>query len=793
MDINVTYWKIKRAINRNKKIISRCISITLTVLLLVAVGLLINTVVEADKERERNHIEGKDRSPIKKQPANYEDPGFRLFADNDKYALYADTSTGEIKVQEKQSEKEWYSNPQDWQSDNIAPIKPKLRSQFFITFMNVEKCVELSHNNWTNSIRDGGMTYKTVENGIRFDFAFPTSGVIVPVQYTINENGLIAEVLVNEIQELWSERYLVRDITFLPFFGAGGLEDEGYLMVPDGSGTLIEFNNDKQKSASYVGTVYGENLTLSKLKKVTVDGGSTSLKPTTMFSEQITLPVYGMKCNDNGFLAVITSGDANAKISASTSRKTSSYNQIYSTAAIRDMSNAGMGGGWVFAGGVSSNLNESTEILLEGENYTIQFYFLEKGNADYSAMSASYRQHLEANKQLPNSKLTNKNYLVLDLIGAVSIEKFVMGIKMPVVTALTTYNDVVNIVKELKAEGVENIIINYSGAVKGGMGNKIYTSVKPESKLGSKKEFNRMLEYLKEENVILFLETNPVDLYNNGNGYNGNDVGVKTFFGKYGFQYEYELDSFEVIEKTRWHLLTPQLAVEATLKFAESAEKAKVENISVDRFGTALYSNYVDGKDYISRTGTMKLWESTLAKLQESSDYVLIHGGNVFCLPFVDVVTDVSGECSEFDMVDQGIPFYQMTMRGSLLMTGEGINTTVDYDYAFLKSLENGTGLKFNLICADVSELVGTKYNDKTSYSYDFWKDIVVEKYLEMQKVYDTIGNEKITYHECVTSDVTLTVFESASLVVNYGTESYTYNGVEVRPYDYVIIPGGAR
>ncbi len=781
MDINVLYWKVKRVIMRNRQLIARCISITLTVAFVVVLGLLANNIYQNDLERERNVVQGLDKSPIKTKPAKYEELGFRLFADNDNFALYADTATGEIKVLEKKTNKEWFSNPQDWDKDIYAPIPTALRAQFMVTFINLDGGVEVAHNNWTDSIRKGGMTYTEVENGIRFDFAFPFSGVIIPVQYTLNEKGLVAEVLVNEIDEQWSTRFIVRDITFLPYFGAGGLEDEGYLMIPDGSGTLIEFNNEKQSSAVYNGMVYGDNLTFPK--------ETTS----SMHSEQISLPVYGVKCNDNGFLAVITSGDANARIHATTSKKTSAYNQVYSTVQIRDTSNAGMGGGWVFAGSVASSITVSTEILTEGANYTLQYYFLEQGNADYSAMSNCYREHLIANNQMADSKLADDKYLVLDLIGAVSIEKYVFGIKMPVVTALTSYNDVVNIVKELKSQGVENIIINYSGAVKGGLQNKINDAFKIESKLGSKKDFNRMLEYLAEENVILFIETNSVDLHEDGNGYVGNDVGVKTFFGKYGFQYQYSLDSYEAIKSTRWHLLTPQLAADATQKFAESAKKANIENLSVDRFGSALYSNYTDGKDYISRTGTQKLWVNTLSTLQDNSDHVLIRGGNAFCVPYADVVTDISTESSDFDMTDKSVPFYQLTMCGNLLMTGEGINTTVDYDHAFLKALETGCSVKFNLICADVTELVGTPYNDKTSYSYDFWKDIVVEKYLELQEVHAAIGSGQILRHENVTKDVTLTVYESASLVINYGLEAYTYNGVEIQPNDYAIIPGGAQ
>ena len=61
---------------------------------------------------------------------------------------------------------------------------------------------------------------------------------------------------------------------------------------------------------------------------------------------------------------------------------------------------------------------------------------------------------------------------------------------------LTTYNDVVEIVKELKGKGVDNLIVNYIGAMNSGLNNKIYDKVKVESVLGSKKEFKAMIEFI---------------------------------------------------------------------------------------------------------------------------------------------------------------------------------------------------------------------------------------------------------------------------------------------------------
>jgi hypothetical protein len=106
--------------------------------------------------------------------------------------------------------------------------------------------------------------------------------------------------------------------------------------------------------------------------------------------------------------------------------------------------------------------------------------------------------------------------------------------------------------------------------------------------------------------------------------------------------------------------------------------------------------------------------------------------------------------------------------------------------------LETGCSLKYNLIYGDVSQLVGTAYNTMVSYSYDYWKDLIAEQNKEMQDAAAKLAGKEIVGHEFLTSDVTLTAYEDAQVVINYGTEVYTYNGQEIAPRDYLILSGGA-
>ncbi len=779
MKINELYWKYKRFFRKRRELIGRIVSITLTVALLAIVAYAAYGIYQADQERKAAANVPKDESEIQsiKNPGyDYKKTGEKYFtevAKNEKMTLSANTNTGEICVQDEYGKK-WYSNPQDRSSVTLRKGKTKLGAQLQVTFVNKDVGVPVPLDNHAYSISKGTMTHELVENGIKFTFGFTKANVYIPVQYTLTEDGFQAEILVNEIVGVGSGAHMIDRIDLLPYFGAGGESDNGYLFVPDGSGALVEFNNNKPQMQSYEAQVYGKNLT-------TITGKQETVRQTAH------LPIFGAKVDNNAFLGVITTGDANSTISAASSGQVNAYNIVYPSAILTEYTLSVIdeqGGKAKDAFSIDARENQT-----EGKNYCVRYFFLEGDDADYIGMSNCYRDYLEKNNLVNDSKLAEGKYMVLDLIGAVSIKKYVMGVKKPVVTPLTTYNDVVEIVKELKSAGVENLIINYIGAMDSGLNNEIYDKVSTESVLGSKKEFRNMVDYLKNEGVILFMETNPVDLYEDGNGYQENKDTVKTWFDAYAFQYKYFLDTMKSDSASRWHLMRPRLVNEAVEKFASSMGKWNLQNLSIDRIGGALYSDFDEEPGmYISRAATRDAWCQMLGGMAESTDYLMLHGGNAYVTTYADVITDTSDSYSGFDMQDWSIPFYQITFQDTNLLTGVGINTTVDYEYAFLKALETGSSLKYNLIYGDISDLVGTDYNTMVSYSYNYWKDLAIEQYLEMQKAVGHFAGQKIVNHVYLAEDVTMTQYEKGAVIVNYGTESFVYEGKVVSAKDYLVI-----
>lgn len=771
-------FKLKRIMHRNRELISRVISITLTVAFLAIIGVALYNVYLADKQKEIEANKPKDESSIEIEKGwDYGDPGYNKVAENDALIMEADYTTGEIRITEKKSGHQWYTNPPDRKNDMIIAIRTQINSQFHVRFLDTEYKTVLDFDNYGASIKKGGMSHELVENGIKFTFAFPQANVYIPVQYTLVGDAFQAEILSDEIVHVGDHSYMIESIALLPYFGAGGLNDNGYLFIPDGSGTLINYNNNKQRTQTYTAPVYGRNPTIE-------------LKTQETVRESINMPVFGAKTNDHAYLGVIISGDSSSTITANTSKKISSYNTVYSSAVYREYVLKTSTPNKFY--GIETRLMETSDNLLEGQNYAVRYYFMDGEDANYTGMAERYKEHLQESGKLQKTDLVNDKHLVLDLVGAVSIEKYVFGIKQPVVTALTTYNDVVTIVKELKEQGVDKLIVNYIGALDGGLKNKPYSKVNTEGVLGSKKEFNAMVDYLKEQGVQLFLETNPVELYNNGNGYDSNGDAVKGFFDQNAFEYIYKLDSL-MPTSTRWRLMKPELVPGFVEKFTNSAEKWNVSNISIDRLADSLYSNYEKDVPNVTRSMSMAYWEQTLKQAGESADYLMVHKGNAYSLPYADIITDTASGSSDFDMTDASVPFYQIVVQDSKLTTSVPLNTTVDYTQAFLRALETGCSLKYNLIYGDVSDLVGTEYNTMVSYSYEFWKDIIVEEYKAMQQAGQVFAGKAILNHEMLTEDVSLTEYENGTLIVNHGNESYTYQGTLIGARDYLVVMGGAE
>ena len=135
----------------------------------------------------------------------------------------------------------------------------------------------------------------------------------VSVIYRLDGNDLVVEMPYSEVR--CSSDYPIVNIGILPLFGAGGTADTGYMLVPEGSGALINFNNGKRSQNAYYANLFGW------------DYGT---KRTEVVNEtEAPFGVFGVSNEDGAFICIMEDGNSYGAVSADIAGRVHSYNLVY--------------------------------------------------------------------------------------------------------------------------------------------------------------------------------------------------------------------------------------------------------------------------------------------------------------------------------------------------------------------------------------------------------------------------------------------------------------------------------
>ena len=160
---------------------------------------------------------------------------------------------------------------------------------------------------------ESGYTYADYEADKELDNAEKSSDkpvFNVNMVYRLEGEDLVVEIPLAELEG--KDEYPIYSITPLPFFGAGGKEDDGYLLVPEGGGAIINFNNGKLSQNSYYANLYGWDMALGR--------------DAVVHNTRIYYNTFGISEGDDSFLCIMEEGVPYAAVQADISGHFNSYN-----------------------------------------------------------------------------------------------------------------------------------------------------------------------------------------------------------------------------------------------------------------------------------------------------------------------------------------------------------------------------------------------------------------------------------------------------------------------------------
>ncbi|WP_123041817.1 DUF5696 domain-containing protein [Cohnella candidum] len=686
-------------------------------------------------------------------------------------ALDFRTDTAEIKVTDLASGAVWTSNPVDRDADSIAKgvKKQDLNAQLLLDYVDPQnKPFQL--NNFTGSVKSGTFTWKPIASGIEVDFEFPQAGFVIPVQYSLKDDGFVATVAADRIEQ--QGKYRLVNVNLLPFFGAGGLKDEGYLFVPDGSGALIRFNNGKSLYKSYDDRVYGGDLAVDR-----PEAHETK--------EDIRIPVFGLKRGASAYVAVIHKGSYQAGITASVSRKNNQYNAVSSYLNLLEFETNVL---------MEGTANEKTVVRASastagGQPFEVRYYFLNGDKADYAGMAERYRQYLTEEQGVKPFDWPKAGQLplMLEIIGGVKKRDTFLGIPYTTVEALTSFDDLRRMTDRLIGKGIRTIGIRYEGWTSGGMKDEVPTSPDAETALGGNKSFRKLASDLKQKGVAFYPAVDPVQLYENGNGFNKFMDAAKNISRAPALIRSYLLSTGAKDRNVRpWYLLKPESVREAVGRYSESARKKGIGRTAYQSIGSMVYSDF--RKRMLSKNETGRIWEESLKTAASRSEGLSFDHANAYAFSSAENVTDVPLYSSRYDVEDDSVPFYSIALSGLIPAYSEPINLAGNTRAYLLKLIETGTFPAYRFVAGDGSRLIGTEFDGLYSGGFEPWFDDVAAEYRELDEALRPILGQPIVDHDQIAEGVYRTVFANGkTAAVNYTDKTATVDGEPVEPNGYRI------
>lgn len=250
----------------------------------------------------------------------------KVIAENDSYKLYFNEDTTNFALQSKSDSYVWWATPLNADKDENAKTaqRKNMQSPFYIVYGDVSTHTSQRMNIYDGSIKSGDFEIQEIENGVKIIYRISKIEAEIPMTITLEKDNVNVSIISEEIKEKEatdSKGLVLLDIGLLQFFNAATSEDEGYMVVPDGSGAVINYNNQRINAQAYNNDVYGLDTSVGQLTRPSK-------------TEQVYLPVIGAVTNGektkHGYMAIAESGDTCASVNATVSGQNStSYNNTW--------------------------------------------------------------------------------------------------------------------------------------------------------------------------------------------------------------------------------------------------------------------------------------------------------------------------------------------------------------------------------------------------------------------------------------------------------------------------------
>lgn len=598
----------------------------------------------------------------------------------------------------------------------------------------------------------------------------------IPLEYRLNGDAVDVSIPMNHVVENGGGT-LFR-IQMLRYFGTAGVDESGYMLVPNGSGSLINFNNGKSAATQYSEYVYGIDPLAAEY---TVRENTENAK----------MALFGIFREESAIFATIEDGASFAYLTAYVSGKINEYNFVYPTFVVRGNDRLSMFG---------TTGNEAEIPVIEPNYYdaniTVKYTMLPQEKATYAQAANYYRERLVSEGKLTADTDGDENLkFYYDVLGGVTMTKFFLGTQYNGMYTMTDFDQAAEIYEDLKQSGITNQVMNFQGWMNHGYHHDVVDQIKIPGALGGKsglEELNRLLAA--DGNTlygdVAFQEVSYVSRhYSYGNE-------TSRYYGA-GYVAELGLVHPATLRRTsglgyaenHYFLISPKFLVRYVDAFTKKIEKIDMGGISLRDLGSELHSDK-KRTNIIDREAALDVVLASLGQIRDTGRDLLINAGNDYSFAYADDMINVPLSANDYYIVDSTVPFYEMLIHGYIDYAGGNINLSDTYDRSdiVLNLVEYGASPHFMFTCRSASDMKNTGLNRYYATTYENWKEDAVAIYTDVNNALKHVSGAAIIDHQVLEGGVKAVTYSNGVIIyINEGQTDQKAGGVTVPARSYEI------
>ena len=705
-----------------------------------------------------------------------------LIAENDKLRLYYDEDIISFKIENKDTN---YVFATHIDRVNAGTYDSLLSGGLGIEYIQVTKGMNIVEN---VGITDIALTQEItqVENGIKVsldlggfcptrtckrNYEFYLEGLITLEQLmgfgyielnmgfdfivTLEEDGIRAEIPYESIREEKTDEILLSSLIVFPALGATKLDEiPGYMMIPDGAGALVRYeDNEGRYKSPYRAQFYGINYGLRD-------------NFITVANYTLSMPIFGMVhgVNQNGLLGIVESGDYSSRLFMfQNGANNLDYNLVFPKFDLRK----------TFRQSFTTDNSSGTQRVVDTSSADIAMLYkvLDNEEANYVGMANKYKEYLKDKETFTSDFAAQDIPLHLDYLMADS-KNALLG-KQTI--EMSNTDDVLMMHEYFLLQGLSNFNIGLMGWNDGGYSGNLPSSVDFDGKLGSTRSFKNLIEELQKTSEVSLINSY---VYAGEEADSISERGdIAKGIDRLRLQYQCTVCVYE-----DQSLLYPESTLRLGSRHFDDYTDLNV-NVTFEMLGNTLFSYYDSG--YYSREDSYNIYQEMMSLYDGKAGYLR---PNAYAFEYMSSYYQAPMFNSQLKYFDDLVPVLQIVLMGEVPLFSDYLNFN-SYGQEFLLQLIDFKVTSLFVMTKNPSSLLkDTDIEYIYTSEFDLWKDTVVEQYDFINDALKHVIGETLVSREVPVQGIVKNTYSNGVIIyINYTSTDKVYEGVTIGAINYAL------